>query len=84
MEMTYVQKVKKKISLNIFQHYKAGMINNAFVILLSNAIIPLITYIFDFSYICKLIKRVMLIRMINNNYTQLEANRFIYLFKKVL
>lgn len=54
------------------------MINNAFVILLSNAIIPLITYLFNFSYICKLIKRVMLTRRINNNYTQLEANRLIY------
>lgn len=53
-----------------------GMLYNVFIILISNALVPLFVSFFDVSMLLKFLKRVKIIEEGENcNYTQFEANQ---------
>jgi len=60
----------------IYPNIKAGMIYNVFIILVSNAVVPLLVSFLDVSVVLKLIKRIRIVEEGENcNYTQYEANQ---------
>lgn len=53
-----------------------GMLYNVFIILISNALVPLFVSFFDVAVLVKFLKRVQIIEEGENcNYTQFEANQ---------
>ena len=60
----------------IYPNIKAGMIYNVFIILVSNAVVPLLVSFLDVSVVLKLIKRIRIVEEGENcNYTKYEANQ---------
>lgn len=65
-----------EICMKIFQGHKAGMIYNVFIILISNAVVPLFATYFDVSIVPQFIKKIKVIQEGENcNNTQFEANQ---------